>query len=60
YGAMQRLGQCVVHHLIGRYVYLNFNGLNILRSLFFVPLAILSSYLSKSALSVQIRDFLNP
>ncbi|MDF9401662.1 hypothetical protein EYW48_20470, partial [Vibrio sp. 1180_3] len=20
YGAMQRLGQCVVHHLIGRYV----------------------------------------
>ncbi|MDF9401519.1 hypothetical protein EYW48_19680 [Vibrio sp. 1180_3] len=21
YGAMQRLGQCVVHHLIGRYVF---------------------------------------
>ncbi len=20
YGAMQRLGQCVVHHLIGRYI----------------------------------------
>nr|WP_319556281.1 hypothetical protein [uncultured Vibrio sp.] len=37
YGAMQRLGQCVVHHLIGRYVYLYFNGLKILRSLFFVP-----------------------
>ncbi|EIV8483545.1 hypothetical protein MA796_004132 [Vibrio vulnificus] len=26
YGAMQRLGQCVVHHLIGRYVFGQFLG----------------------------------
>nr|WP_242614818.1 hypothetical protein [Vibrio vulnificus] len=40
-----------LHPLTRRYVYLYFNGLNILRSLFFVPLAIRSSCLSKSALS---------
>ncbi|EGQ9809006.1 hypothetical protein FWP27_23140 [Vibrio parahaemolyticus] len=45
------LGGSVAHPLIGRYVYLYFNGLKILRSLFFVPLAIRSSCLSKSALS---------
>ncbi len=37
------LGGSVAHPLIGRYVYLYFNGLKILRSLFFVPLAIRSS-----------------
>ncbi|CAH8235135.1 hypothetical protein VAE151_700007 [Vibrio aestuarianus] len=26
FGAMQRLGQCVVHHLIGRYVFGQFLG----------------------------------
>ncbi|EPW6890582.1 hypothetical protein ACWOWW_004292, partial [Vibrio vulnificus] len=48
---LRKLGLCGIHPLTQRYVYLNFNGLNILRSLFFVPLAIRSSCLSKSALS---------
>ncbi|WP_212575969.1 hypothetical protein, partial [Vibrio parahaemolyticus] len=59
-GGVRRLWYCVAHPLAGRYVYLYFNGLNILRSLFFVPLAIRSSCLSKSALSSQVREFLNP
>uniref|UniRef100_UPI00389269EA hypothetical protein n=1 Tax=Vibrio parahaemolyticus TaxID=670 RepID=UPI00389269EA len=50
----------VLHTLIGRYVYLYVNGLKILRSLFFVPLAVRPSCLSKSALSAQFREFLNP
>ncbi|MDF9401826.1 hypothetical protein EYW48_21415, partial [Vibrio sp. 1180_3] len=28
YGAMQRLGQCVVHHLIGRYMLYRFRRRN--------------------------------
>ncbi|XHY23360.1 hypothetical protein ViNHUV68_41610 [Vibrio sp. NH-UV-68] len=39
------------HTLTQRYVYLYFSGLKLLRSMFFVPLAIRSSYFSKSALS---------
>lgn len=35
---MRELRYCAPHTLTRRYVYLNFNGLNILRSLFFVPL----------------------
>ncbi|EGQ8083328.1 DUF3265 domain-containing protein [Vibrio parahaemolyticus] len=57
---LQKLSLCGTHPLTQRYVYLYFNGLNILRSLFFVPLAIRSSCLSKSALSSQVREFLNP
>ncbi|WP_206356621.1 hypothetical protein, partial [Vibrio parahaemolyticus] len=54
-----RLGGGVVHPLMRRYVYLYFNGLKILRSVFFVPLAIRSSCLSKSALSAQVLESLS-
>ncbi|HDY7479659.1 TPA: DUF3265 domain-containing protein [Vibrio vulnificus] len=40
-----------LHPLTRRYVYLYFNGLKFLRSMFFVPMAIRSSYFSNSALS---------
>ncbi|NVD08228.1 hypothetical protein FCU94_15230 [Vibrio sp. JPW-9-11-11] len=51
YGGRIKCRGRVLHTLIGRYVYLYFNGLKILRSLFFVPLAIRPSCLSKFALS---------
>ncbi|EGQ9939751.1 DUF3265 domain-containing protein [Vibrio vulnificus] len=57
---LRELGLCGIHPLTRRYVYLYFSGLKLLRSLFFAPLAVRSSCLSKSALSAQIREFLNP
>ncbi|ELP5903249.1 DUF3265 domain-containing protein [Vibrio vulnificus] len=57
---LRKAGLCGTHPLTRRYVYLYFNGLNILRSLFFVPLAVRPSCLSKSALSAQIRESLSP
>ncbi|MDE1359139.1 hypothetical protein L9W73_17865, partial [Vibrio aestuarianus] len=51
YGAMQRLGQCVVHHLIGRYVYLKFKGLKVLGSSSLSLWRFVPSRLSKFALS---------
>ncbi|EGQ8075367.1 DUF3265 domain-containing protein [Vibrio vulnificus] len=57
---VRKVPLCGIHPLTQRYVYLYFSGLKLLRSLFFVPLAVRSSCLSKSALSAQIREFLNP
>ncbi|EHR1015713.1 DUF3265 domain-containing protein [Vibrio parahaemolyticus] len=59
YGGMRKLRYCVPHTLTRRYVYLYFNGLKTLRTLFLVPLAIRPSCLSKSVLSAQILEFLN-
>ncbi len=50
----------VAHYLTRRYVYLYFSGLKLLRSMFFAPLAVGPSCLSKSALSAQFREFLRP
>ncbi|WP_353569237.1 hypothetical protein, partial [Vibrio parahaemolyticus] len=55
-----RLSGGVVHPLMRRYVYLYFSGLKLLRSMFFTPLAVRPSCLSKSTLSAQVREFLNP
>ncbi|MDF5019650.1 hypothetical protein P3669_23280 [Vibrio parahaemolyticus] len=49
-----------LHPLMRRYVYLYFSGLKLLRSMFFSPLAVGPSCLSKSALSAQFREFLSP
>ncbi|EGQ8146221.1 hypothetical protein F3533_24030 [Vibrio parahaemolyticus] len=60
YGVQFECSGSVAHTLIGRYVYLYFSDLKLLRFMFFAPLAVRSSCLSKSALSAQIREFLNP
>ncbi|EGR0923843.1 hypothetical protein EIB96_14570 [Vibrio parahaemolyticus] len=60
YGGQMKCRGCVLHTLIGRYVSLYFSGLKFLRSMFFTPLAIRSSYFSKSALSAQVHETLSP
>ncbi|MGL1067044.1 hypothetical protein ACSTDX_22690, partial [Vibrio vulnificus] len=40
---LQKAGLSGIHPLTQRYVYLYFSGLKLLRSLFFVPLAVRSS-----------------
>ncbi len=57
---LREVGLCGTHPLTQRYVYLYFSGLKLLRSMFFAPLAVGPSCLSKSALSAQFREFLNP
>ncbi|MGL1053800.1 hypothetical protein ACSTD8_21935, partial [Vibrio vulnificus] len=49
---LRKAGLGGIHPLTQRYVYLYFSGLKTRRTLFFVPLAIRPSCLSKSALSV--------
>ncbi|ELP6759733.1 DUF3265 domain-containing protein, partial [Vibrio vulnificus] len=57
---LRKASLCGIHPLTQRYVYFYFSGLKLLRSMFFVPLAVRSSCFSKSALSAQVREFLNP
>ncbi|POC28693.1 hypothetical protein CRN46_01460 [Vibrio vulnificus] len=56
YGAMQRLGQCVVHHLIGRYVLMEFQCLKCLR----VVLSPLGYSLGVDSANQHCRPVLKP
>ncbi|POC24433.1 DUF3265 domain-containing protein [Vibrio vulnificus] len=48
---LRKVGLCGIHPLTQRYVYLYFSGLKLIRTMFFVPLAVRLSCLSKSAFS---------
>ncbi|WP_217492881.1 hypothetical protein, partial [Vibrio parahaemolyticus] len=55
-----RFGGGVAHYLTRRYVYLYFKGLNVLGSSSLPLWQSVPSRLSKSALSVQVLEFLSP